>query len=254
MVLAAAQHPSAPKCAGPETHVASRGQTTARTAAGAQHFLLDLDEALGARGSRPDRLTEGQAAGAGPAAHCGTDPRSDARCSCAADGRSAVGAPHDIQVPEQVVEVPKIHIDELSMRTPVREPQLAEQLVEVPTLLSVAFLQQRTAEQLASIPVPRGGHGQGSLPGQSTTATASQIVDIPFSGGPHGFLPRQGPAASVAENVVIPPGGGLQDFLSGQGLRRFLDLNTAMMLLGVHAEVEDLLEVRCTGYSGFTGR
>ena len=37
-------------------------------------------------------------------------------------------APHDIQVPEQVIEVPKILIDELSVRTPVREPQLAEQL------------------------------------------------------------------------------------------------------------------------------
>ena len=42
-----------------------------------------------------------------------------------------VFAPHDIQVPEQVIEVPKILIDDLLVRTPVREPQLAEQLVEV---------------------------------------------------------------------------------------------------------------------------
>ena len=47
-----------------------------------------------------------------------------------------VFAPHDIQVPEQVIEVPKILIDELSARTLVREPQLAEQLVEVPTIIS----------------------------------------------------------------------------------------------------------------------
>ena len=45
-------------------------------------------------------------------------------------------APHDIQVPEQVIEVPKILIDELSVRTPVREPQLAEQLVEAPSIVS----------------------------------------------------------------------------------------------------------------------
>ena len=34
-------------------------------------------------------------------------------------------APHDIQVPEQATEVPKILIDELPVRTPVRKPQLA---------------------------------------------------------------------------------------------------------------------------------
>ena len=33
--------------------------------------------------------------------------------------------------PEQVIEVPKILSDDVPMRTPVREPQLAEQLVEV---------------------------------------------------------------------------------------------------------------------------
>ena len=44
-----------------------------------------------------------------------------------------VFACYDIQVPEQVIEVPKILIDDISVRTPVCEPQLAEQLVEVPT-------------------------------------------------------------------------------------------------------------------------
>ena len=38
--------------------------------------------------------------------------------------------------PEQVVEVPKILPVEVPMRTAVREPQIAEQLVEVPTLVS----------------------------------------------------------------------------------------------------------------------
>ena len=54
-------------------------------------------------------------------------------------------------MPEQVIEVPKILIDERQVRTPVREPQLAEQLVEVPTLISFSSL-QRIAEQDVAIP------------------------------------------------------------------------------------------------------
>ena len=38
--------------------------------------------------------------------------------------------------PEQVIEVPKISPEDVSMRTAVREPLLVEQLVEVPTLVS----------------------------------------------------------------------------------------------------------------------
>ena len=38
--------------------------------------------------------------------------------------------------PEQVVEVPKILPEDVSVRIVVREPQLVEQLVEVPTLVS----------------------------------------------------------------------------------------------------------------------
>ena len=65
-------------------------------------------------------------------------------------------APHDIQVPEQVIEVAKILIDEPSVRSPVREPQLAEQLVEVPTIIFFSSM-QRIAEQNVDIPVPCGG-------------------------------------------------------------------------------------------------
>ena len=36
--------------------------------------------------------------------------------------------------PEQVIEVPKISPEDVSMRTAAREPQLVKQLVEVPTL------------------------------------------------------------------------------------------------------------------------
>ena len=43
--------------------------------------------------------------------------------------------------PEQVIEVPKILSDDVPMRNPLREPQLAEQLVEVPTIVSWSLLQ-----------------------------------------------------------------------------------------------------------------
>ena len=52
--------------------------------------------------------------------------------------------------------MPKILIDEFSVGTPVREPQLAEQLVGVPTIISFSSL-QRTVEQNVDIAVPRRG-------------------------------------------------------------------------------------------------
>ena len=100
---------------------------------------------------------------------------------------------------EQVIEVPKVLIDELPARTLVREPQLAEHLVEVPTIISFSSLQRivgaerrhfqllvvvelvevfpvfsqdriysMTAEQIVDNPVPRGsfsGDLQGFPPG-----------------------------------------------------------------------------------------
>ena len=45
-------------------------------------------------------------------------------------------------VPEQVIEVPKILPLDVPMRTSGREPQLAEQLVEVPTIVSFSSLQR----------------------------------------------------------------------------------------------------------------
>ena len=63
----------------------------------------------------------------------------------------------DSHVPVQVIEVPKISQDIILQRSVNLVPQMAEQLVEVPTLLSVAVLQQRTAEQIVGIP---GRHGR----------------------------------------------------------------------------------------------
>ena len=75
----------------------------------------------------------------------------------------------DVLIPEQVIEVPKISS---TPRPPRRRrvrfaEQTAEQLVEVPTIISFSSL-QRTVEQFVNIPVPgRGGQHvglQGFLP------------------------------------------------------------------------------------------
>ena len=81
----------------------------------------------------------------------------------------------DTQLPvEQVIDVPKISEDIIQPRLvdrDLRHAQIAEQLVEVPTILSFASLQQQTAERIIDIPVPRGHGGSGG-------------------GGLHGFSPR----------------------------------------------------------------
>ena len=108
-------------------------------------------------------------------------------------------------VAEQVIDVPKIFLEDIPVRRLCREPQLVEQLVEVPTIVSYSSLLQRTVEQHVDIPVPRGRGRlaglQGSLPGQSSTALPS--------------LERISERI-VEQNVEFPVGGGLQDFLPGQ--------------------------------------
>ena len=113
----------------------------------------------------------------------------------------------DIEVPAQVIEVPKISQDSIRERLvdcDLRHPQMAEQLVEVPTVVSYSSLLQRTVEQHVDIPVPHG-RVQGSLPGQSSTTissgirvvrTVEQIVDILSPGGSlaHGSSSSAGPA------------------------------------------------------------
>ena len=72
--------------------------------------------------------------------------------------------------PEQVIEVPKISPEDVSMRTAVRDTQLAEQLVEVPTnpgyalaVVAVQTLGWRTVaaliEQFGDTPARDGGGG-----------------------------------------------------------------------------------------------
>ena len=110
-----------------------------------------------------------------------------------------------LPVPEQVIEVPKIVPEDVPMCAVLRDPQLVEQLVEVPTIVSNSWLQQRM-EQNVDIPVPgRGGRiagSQGFSSGQSSTALhvsqerfseriMEQIVDFAASRWrPSRFSPR----------------------------------------------------------------
>ena len=85
-----------------------------------------------------------------------------------------------------------------------RDISYAEQLVEVPTVLSYALLQQQIAEQNIDIPVPhcrRRGQGglQGFSSGQNSTARfVEQNVDIPVPGGGLHVLPDPGGSSSSA--------------------------------------------------------
>ena len=124
----------------------------------------------------------------------------------------------DSSIAEQVIEVPKLSCSSCPSRSPCLEPQMAEQLVDVPTVLSYALLQQRNVEQIVDIPVPlgRGRRLQDSLPRQGSTASgAEQIADSPFGGGLHGFLPGLVPTASGVEQLVDISSGGLQGFSPG---------------------------------------
>ena len=130
----------------------------------------------------------------------------------------------------QVIEVPKIQrSSRWSYRRFVdslRQPQTAEQLVEVPTIISCSSL-QRTVELNVDIPAV-GGSGTGGglsgfLPGQSYSMTAEQIVDnpVPGPGGAgdlQGFPRGQGSTALSEQIPEFPdPGGGRENFQPVQG-------------------------------------
>ena len=143
--------------------------------------------------------------GAGAAllgSHGGDLPlRADSCCSCAAAGGTRDGHLADPGSPDRRAGYcsAKISCSPCPSRSLVPEPQSADQLAEVPTVLSPL----RIAEQIVGIPVLEG-RVQGFLPVQSSTATSSsleriseriveQIVDIPSSGGGLG----QGSASSA---------------------------------------------------------
>ena len=82
-------------------------------------------------------------------------------------------APHMVeQLPDVLRFFRALSPEDVSLRTAVREPQLVEQLVEVPTIVSWSMLQQ-IMEQNVDIPVVDRGSGAGGglsgfLPGQNS--------------------------------------------------------------------------------------
>ena len=128
-------------------------------------------------------------------------------------------------VAEQVIEVHKLALPGCAVqRAALSEPQTAEQLVEVPTVLYYSLLQQRTAEHFIGIAVPRrGGGARGGLQGLSQGQGSFEVcgaenVDSPARGGPHGLSQGQGSVAvSGAVHVDSPARGGLHGLSQGQG-------------------------------------
>ena len=108
----------------------------------------------------------------------------------------AVLARYDVPLADQVVEVPKVSCPARCGRTVLCTSQTAEQLVEVPTILTPSFLRM-----LQNVDTPVAGRGvqrgiQGFSQERSSTA---------FGGAEHRF-----PAATAEQNVDIPvPGGSL---------------------------------------------
>ena len=242
MELAAALHHSSFRGAGPETYDAPRSQRTANSRVDSVLFDLFAEDTEGAR---PDRI----ATLSGP--HARVQRRTVQQI---VDEVSPVPLLDDpvpqmveqlpdvlqffdrFAVPEQVIAVPKIFIESVPTRAFPRVTQLAEQLVEVPTIISFSLgsllqslleYKQRTVEQNVDIPAV-GGSGTGGglsgfLPGQNYSMTAEQIVDnpVPRPGGAgdlQGFPRGQGSTALSEQIPEFPdPGGGREDFQPVQG-------------------------------------
>ena len=92
-----------------------------------------------------------------------------------------------------VADVPKIFWTQERLGDCLRQPQMADQLVEVPTIMSFPSLQRIVVQFSVA-------EGEVWLrPGKGSTARiVEQTVDISVScsGGLQGFLPRQGSTAS----------------------------------------------------------
>ena len=129
----------------------------------------------------------------------------------------------DKPIADQVITVPQISCPSSCLSCEfLRVPQVVEQLVEVPTVLSAAVLQQQTVVQPVDVPVSRGRGRRlpGSLPGQGTAASnVEQIVDTQVPGrgnsGCVGTRSVQRTAAQIADIPVSGSCGGLHGFLSG---------------------------------------
>ena len=250
MALAEASHHTAPRGqriarAREEERLTKYSAAFQATVPPPEPELFDLFEEPG--GGRPDLLVEPQGPQAGIQRHTMEHIADvvpmvqilDIPVSLGADQLVEVGRHLDFLIFEQVIEVPKISLDMAQRRRMVdlsRPPQTAEQLVEVPTIISFSLL--RTVEQSIDILVPRvrvggGGGLQGFRPEQGTPAVGvEQIVEFPVpqsrlkrSGSFQGFFPGQDSTAVCGADYVGNPaphasGGGARGGLHGFSQRR----------------------------------
>ena len=82
----------------------------------------------------------------------------------------------DRPIAEQVITVPTVSCASCPSRSRVPEPQSADQLVEVPTVLTPTRIALQIAERIVDTPVPRG-RVHGSLPGQSSAMSLPESVE-----------------------------------------------------------------------------
>ena len=178
-------------------------------AAGTVYFAVDVDDVPAALGSRPDQLSEVR--------------QEDLRRSVqqmvdAVPSLPTLNAPAPQMVEqlvhfskflgvhspaEQVIDVPKISQDRTrqGLVEYLRQPQTAEQLVEVPTLFF--FARECGAEHRHSSSSSSWRRSSRFTPGQVSTAFcgADHFENpLPRVGGLQGFLPRQASTASCAHS------------------------------------------------------
>ena len=149
MDLSAALHHSSFRGAGPEMYDTPRRQRTANSRVGpAEYYELSSDDGrrTGRRSGQRHCLSRGRRRGTGGtmASRASWSIVSMSLCrrwenSCRI---SCSSFPHSLPVvAEPVIEVPKILLHDVPLRRLCRVTQLAEQLVEVPTVLSYSPLQ-----------------------------------------------------------------------------------------------------------------
>ena len=176
MALAAAQHHSAPKSAGPVLHNVLRNQKTAREGTEFYAMSEDSDVVVGGRPpslvdvrpqERLQQRTVKQIVDPVPVVPLLHDVEPQM-----VEQLVDFLAPLDVRVAEQVIEVPQIVCPPRGARTVLGAPQMADQLVEVPTepgyvlaVVAVQTLGWREAralfERLAASPGRDTNTGQG---------------------------------------------------------------------------------------------
>ena len=115
-------------------------------------------------------------------------------------------APLDFRVAEQVIEVPKISSPSRHCRRRVRfAEQTADQLVEVPTIISYSSLLQRTMEQTVDIPVSVGGLADFAQdrvhPQLRTLQLLGSTLRMSLFNGFFELFPRKKKSATVTRHV-----------------------------------------------------